>query len=223
MARSENNLNAVLQDTANAIRAKDGTTEKICPRDFADKINAIPTPTGTLQITQNGEQDVTSYATVDVQVPSQPAGVPSPNVRSSINAIEAIGSIGEDFQLTSITCASSREYQTESRDGVWVLRSVHDSDDIVLSTENEVTIEVTLGRILNGFKVYIPFYGGVSRVGDPEECSHTGFEHEWSANVPTPIPDSDPIRNKYIMFYTMNNNFIFAMTLGDLLATGGGS
>ena len=43
MARSENNLNAVFTDTASAIRAKTGTTETICPIDFADKINSIET------------------------------------------------------------------------------------------------------------------------------------------------------------------------------------
>lgn len=46
MARSENNLNAVFTDTANAIRAKTDTTATICPRDFADKINAIETGGG---------------------------------------------------------------------------------------------------------------------------------------------------------------------------------
>ena len=41
MARSENNLNAVLQDTADAIKNKKGTEELICPRDFADEIAGI--------------------------------------------------------------------------------------------------------------------------------------------------------------------------------------
>lgn len=53
MARSENNLKAVLQDTADAIRAKDGSSAKICPRDFADKVRAIPAgpePTGEIEI-----------------------------------------------------------------------------------------------------------------------------------------------------------------------------
>lgn len=55
MARSENNLKAVLQDTADAIRAKDGSSAKICPRDFADRVNAIPTgpePTGEIEISE---------------------------------------------------------------------------------------------------------------------------------------------------------------------------
>ena len=43
MARSEKNLTAVFTDTASAIRAKTGTTEAICPLDFADKINSIQT------------------------------------------------------------------------------------------------------------------------------------------------------------------------------------
>ena len=47
MARSEKNLTAVFTDTANAIRSKTGTTETICPLDFADKINAIQTGGGT--------------------------------------------------------------------------------------------------------------------------------------------------------------------------------
>lgn len=46
MARSEKNLTAVFTDTANAIRSKTGTTETICPLDFADKINAIQTGGG---------------------------------------------------------------------------------------------------------------------------------------------------------------------------------
>ena len=47
MARSEKNLTAVFTDTASAIRAKTGTTETICPLDFADKINAIQTGGGS--------------------------------------------------------------------------------------------------------------------------------------------------------------------------------
>ena len=46
MARSEKNLTAVFTDTASAIRAKTGTTEQICPLDFADKINSIQTGGG---------------------------------------------------------------------------------------------------------------------------------------------------------------------------------
>ena len=46
MARSNNNLNAVLKDTADAIRVKKGTSEPIVPRDFADEIESIQTGGG---------------------------------------------------------------------------------------------------------------------------------------------------------------------------------
>lgn len=42
MAKSSNNLKAVLQDTANAIRAKKGSFDLIEPRDFADTISLLP-------------------------------------------------------------------------------------------------------------------------------------------------------------------------------------
>ena len=48
MARSEDNLIAVLQDTANAIKAKKGDQAPICPRDFADEITNLPAGGGDL-------------------------------------------------------------------------------------------------------------------------------------------------------------------------------
>ena len=44
MARSDNNLKAVLEDTANAIRSKTGGSSLIIPRDFADTIGGIEIP-----------------------------------------------------------------------------------------------------------------------------------------------------------------------------------
>ena len=75
MARSENNLNAVFQDTANAIRSKTGKNGLIIPRDFADEVASIETgiePSGTLNISENGTYDVTDYAEADVNVESYP-------------------------------------------------------------------------------------------------------------------------------------------------------
>ena len=46
MARSNDNLKAVLEDTANAIRSKTGASAPIVPRDFADEINNIPSGGG---------------------------------------------------------------------------------------------------------------------------------------------------------------------------------
>ena len=46
MPKSDNNLKSVLQDTANAIRGKTGSSAPITPRDFADEIENIPTGGG---------------------------------------------------------------------------------------------------------------------------------------------------------------------------------
>ena len=71
MARSENNLTAVLQDTADAIRAKKGTEALISPRDFADEVSSIPsggvTPTGKITLFDDGVYDVTNYASAEVK------------------------------------------------------------------------------------------------------------------------------------------------------------
>lgn len=63
-----------LQDIADAIRMKNGTSNTYKPGQMADAIEAIPsggiTPTGTVNITQNGTTDVTQYASANVNVPN---------------------------------------------------------------------------------------------------------------------------------------------------------
>lgn len=53
MARSANNLTAVLQDTADAIKTKKGSSTAICPRDFADEIAGITAGGGSSLETPN--------------------------------------------------------------------------------------------------------------------------------------------------------------------------
>ena len=68
MARSANNINAVFTDVAKVIREKTGGSSSIIPRDFADQIASIPVPEGNYTITQNGEYNISQYATTTVQV-----------------------------------------------------------------------------------------------------------------------------------------------------------
>jgi hypothetical protein len=66
--------NTELTGVANAIRVKGGTSALLeWPEGFKSAIAAIPTgitPTGTKNITANGDHDVTSYATARVEVPN---------------------------------------------------------------------------------------------------------------------------------------------------------
>ena len=59
MAKSNNNLKAVLQDTADAIRAKTGSSSPIVPRDFADEISGIQTG--------GGDEDFKNFLTGDLK------------------------------------------------------------------------------------------------------------------------------------------------------------
>lgn len=68
-----NNLTEFLTDIADTIRAKKGTTDKINPQNFSVEISGIETgitPTGEIEITANGNYDVTNYASANVNVDS---------------------------------------------------------------------------------------------------------------------------------------------------------
>lgn len=67
-------LTQLFTNIANAIRAKKGTSEAIKAEDFANEIDGIPTgitPIGEIEITENGQVDVSQYASANVNIPIQ--------------------------------------------------------------------------------------------------------------------------------------------------------
>lgn len=67
---TESHLNSI----AEAIRSKNGTSTTYRPGDMAAAIQAIPTgitPTGTLNISENGTYDVTQYASASVNISAE--------------------------------------------------------------------------------------------------------------------------------------------------------
>lgn len=77
---------SILTDIANAIREKLNTSAHFPPSKFAEKIDQIEsgiTPTGTVNITQNGSVDVTQYATANVNV--QPTGTINITENGTVN------------------------------------------------------------------------------------------------------------------------------------------
>ena len=70
MARSDNNLKAVLEDTANAIRSKTGGSNLIVPRDFADTIGTITKVEYTPQESSDLIKQLYSGTVVNAIVPT---------------------------------------------------------------------------------------------------------------------------------------------------------
>lgn len=121
----ENNIAAI----AEAIRAKNGTTDTYTPAQMAGAIAGIETggitPTGTKTITANGTHDVTNYASAIVNVPSNEISIP--NVYVSITQED--GTSGE----------------------CWIYRTYYSNGALVSARENitpAMTVSCAVGSYL---------------------------------------------------------------------------
>ena len=74
----------LLDDIADAIREKEGSSESIVASTFPDRIAAIPMPSGSIEISSNGTYSVSAFAEAVVAVPGL---VPSGTLEISSNGI----------------------------------------------------------------------------------------------------------------------------------------
>ena len=124
-------VNELFGDIADSIRTKTGGTDPIYRCNLPYEISQISggiTPTGTINITQNGDTDVTNYATAHVAVPE-----PSGSQTFTNNGTYNVSSIAQAVINVSSTMPAyiTVQEQTLSEDSVSIVAS-YDSTRKVL-------------------------------------------------------------------------------------------
>lgn len=231
MARSANNLKAVLEDTAAAIRAKKGSNALIVPRDFSDEIASIPTgvtPTvGDVVLTANGIYDPHTYGfdyfssvAVNVTDPSavtldppltQSSGTPSiylvatnANNGKFVNGL--VYTINSSTTVTvNVSAVGSNTYALE-----WLFPYYNQAGGTQSVSVYEISNSGLAPSNAVTYNQSFPVATdtgdgsvGVANLGNSSPTAQT-YEYDASANFPLTFPEvTDNYGNKFIRFPKM--------------------
>lgn len=167
--------NSYLEDIADAIRYKKGSTDTYYPSQMGDAIRSIEgiVPTGTMEIDANGVYDVTekAEAVVNVQPVLEPLAVSENGTYVPIEGTDGYSEVTVDVEpnLISLAVTENGLYLPES--------GVDGYDRVTVDVPPTVPDLVSLDVTTNG--QYLP-------------TGHDGFS-EVNVNVPAAVPDLRPL------------------------------